>query len=465
MTDLKPYPYQKIGIFRMDHRFRGKALNSDDVGLGKSVQALMASIPYRQKRPLIIVCPASCKYQWETEVKKWIPKWRCWILEGRYKHQKLPLDIPEVIILNWDILESWQDFITSLKPNVLIGDEIHNIKNRGSRRKPVKRTKAFRAIARKVKYVYGLSGTPFENKPAELYTILNVLRKDMFPNFVSFGNRYCDPKPTPFGVTYEGATRKKELNRLLKRNLMVRRTKEQVLKDLPPIRRSIVPIVLPPKEMSEYEEAEKNIVRWLFKNKPSKALRSMNAVHLTRMNHLLSLISELKYDQVAEWIDDFLENNDEKLAVFGHHRKLLRKLHERYKNQSVLVYGGIKGRKRQLAIDSFVSNKGKRLFIGGIKACGEGMNKLQTVCSYMAILELVWNPMKITQVEGRLHRLLQRNRVMVFYLITRKTVEGYMANALMRKERIFKAIMDGKFTGSMEFDIFKSVIRHLERKK
>lgn len=461
---LKPYPFQLRGIRRMTDKFHGRALNADDVGLGKTLQAILASKPYRHKRPIVVVCPASVKWGWEAEVHKWT-KWRCWICEGRTPPKRVPMSIPEVIILNWDILPYWVDFLIKLKPNVFIPDEVHYIKNAGTNKHPVLRTRAARKLARRVKYIFPLSGTPFENRPMELYVVLNMLRPDLFPARVPFGNRFCDPVVTRWGVTYDGATRKKELNKLLKSNLMVRRTRHQVRKDLPPLQRTIVPVELPRRDREQYKEAESNIIKWLFKHKPSKAFRALNAIHLSRMNHLLGLISELKYDHVVQWIDNFLATTDQKLCVFGHHRDFLKKLHNHYKSQAVLVYGGVKGKKRQLAIDQFVADKRIRLFIGGIKACGEGINKLQLVCHNMLIAELIWVGLKLLQVEGRLDRLGQKNRVQINYLIAEDTVEALLCRAIMRKQKNFKAIMDGKFKEKTEFDLFKSVVRQLEKKR
>lgn len=464
MSKLKPYKFQRRGIRRMTDKFHGRAINADDVGLGKSVQALMAAVPYRHKKPIVVVCPASVKWGWEAEVHKWT-KWRCWICEGRTPPKRKPISVPEVIIINWDILHHWEKFLFKLNPNVLILDEIHYMKNLGTNKHPVLRSRAARRLGRRIKYIYGLSGTPFENKPAELFPSLNTIRKDLFPAFVPFGNRFCDPQVSFYGVTYDGATRKKELNKLLKRELMVRRTRHQVRKDLPPLQRSIVPVELPRKDREQYKEAESNIIKWLFKHKPAKAFRALNAIHLSRMNHLLALISELKYDHVVQWIDNFLATTDQKLTVFGHHRDFLKKLHLHYKDKSVLVYGGVKGKKRQLAIDQFVADRRIRLFIGGIRACGEGINKLQHVCHTMLIAELIWVGLKLLQVEGRLDRLGQKDRVQINYLIAEDTVEALLCRAILRKQKNFKAIIDGKFKEKTEFDIFRSVVRQLEKKR
>lgn len=453
---IKPYAFQKIGIWRMVNVFKGRSLNADDVGLGKSMQALNASLPYRRKGHIVIVCPNSVKYGWEAEVKKHTDM-QSWILEGRKPPTTKPFYVPPIIIINWEILDGWAEWLIANVPiTVVIPDEIHYAKTRSALR-----TKALIRLCKSVPTIFPLSGTPFENCPAELFVTLHLLRPDLFKSFVPFGKRYCDPKYSQWGTTYKGATRIKELNRLLKKHVMVRRKFSEVVKDLPPITRSLVPLKI---KMKEYEEAETNIVRWLYKHKPDKAHKASVAKHLVKLNHLLTLVAELKLEEVTKWIDNFLETTDRKITVYGHHREFLEKLHEKYKNTSVLVYGGLGAKKKQLRIDDFVRNKNKRIFFASIMAMGTGVNKLQEVCHDMAVVELVWVGLKLLQVEGRLHRLGQKNKVNVSYLVAKGTVEDILCRAIHRKQKDFNSIIDGD-RKRQEFSIFHSVIDTMTTKK
>jgi SNF2 family DNA or RNA helicase len=185
------------------------------------------------------------------------------------------------------------------------------------------------------------------------------------------------------------------------------------------------------------------------------------------MNYLLSLIADLKLPAVIKWIDEFLEQNPtEKLVVFGHHRKFLDALHAHYSDKSVLVYGKIKGKKRQDRINAFVDESHIRIFFGGIMAAGTGINRLQEASKVIAITELIWNPKKLEQVEGRLHRMGQKDNVLAFYLITKDTAETILCKSIFTKSENIDAIVDGKFRkGANEFSIFKRVVNALERKR
>lgn len=449
------YPFQSIGIFRMRKRFKGRALLADDPGLGKTRQALKASLPFRHKRPIVVVCPAGVKYQWESEVKS-ILGFNSWVLEGQTPPRRMPLQIPPVIIVNWEILQYWVRKLKQIRPSVLIGDEIHYAKNARA-----KRTRALCKMAKAIPHTYFLSGTPFENCPRELFVSLNILRPDIFPSFKPFGDRYCSPKFTPWGITYNGATRMHELHKLLKKHVMVRRTKDQVAKQLPPITRTVVPLAI---NRRKYEEMEENFVKWMFKHKPDKAYKAKEVTFLSKLNYSLQFTAELKLKSVMEWIDNFLETTDKKLVVFGHHRAFLEALHKRYPEISTLRYGGMGKKKKKLALDLFLKKKKVRLFFGGIMAAGTGLDKLQTVCSDIAIAEFIWIGLKLLQVEGRIHRLGQKNPVNAYYLVAKRTIESMLINSCHRKQKYFNSVIDN-MEFENEFEIIKTFIEKIKYKR
>ncbi len=437
----------------MRRQFKGRALLADDPGLGKTIQAILASIPFRRKRPIIVVCPSGIKEQWEREWKKWTGL-DCWVLEGQKPPKFKPLRVPPVIIVNWEILQYWWVYLKRLKPSVVIADEVHYAKNSGTYR-----SKALLYLCRCkwIVAIFGLSGTPFENCPAELFPILHILRPDKFPKFKPFGQRFCDPKYTHWGIKYEGATRKKELRKLLKSTCMVRRRFESVIKDLPPVQRTVVRVQI---NRKKYEEAEKNIVKWLIKNRPEKAYKAQFVNHLAKMNYLLQYTAELKIKEIEKWIDNFLETSDQKVCVFGYNRAFLEHFHNKYKDISVLRYGGMSKKAKESAFHKFTKTKKCRLLFGSIPHAGTGLDGLQKVCWYMAVVQLMWNPMKLVQLEKRLHRILQKHPVSVTYVVADKTVEDYMCTSVIRKQKNFNSIIDGK-KGKVELNILKTVMKKM----
>ena len=246
---------------------------------------------------------------------------------------------------------------------------------------------------------------------------------------------------------------------------MIRRKKEDVLKDLPPITRTIIPQDI---DRKEYKEAEEDFITWLFKNKPNSAMKmvhSNTAIQLTKLTYLLGLIAKLKTPSVIRWIEDFMEDTDKKLVVFGHHRAFLEELHTKFKDQSVLIYGGVSLKERTKLIDRFATDKKVRIFFGSITAAGMGINKLQTVCSDVLMAELVWTSTKILQAEGRLHRIGQKNPVSVYYLVAKDTVESVLCRAIHTKQAIINSIVDNIETENQEFDILSDVFSELKKRR
>lgn len=438
----------------MLNKFKGRALLADDMGLGKSISSLYAAIQLRRNKPIVVVCPNPVKWSWEDEVKTHT-NLQSWVCEGRRPPKKIPPYVPPIIILNWEILQYWKSFLKKLKVFVIIVDELHYAKN-----PKAKRTVALRSLCRPIKFIFGLSGTPFENCPAELWVGLNIIRPDLYPSFPPFAKRFCKPRRTPWGIDYTGASNIPELKRRLRRELMVRRTRQQVLKDLPPVNQKVVRLDI---NRKEYDKAEKNILAWLISK--GKSIRGMLAAPgMNRCGELLRLVAEEKQSAVIQWIDDFLATTDRKLVLFGHHHKFLKPLYEHYKAQAVLVDGTVKGRDRRAAIDAFCRLKAKRIFLGSITAAGTGINKLQTVCSDVAIGEFIWVPQKISQAIARIQRMGQRFKVNSYFLVAKDTIEYLLCRALIRKQNVFDAIMDGnKVTG--DFDILKRVVSQLVKKQ
>ena len=241
---------------------------------------------------------------------------------------------------------------------------------------------------------------------------------------------------------------------------MIRRKRRAVLKELPPVTPTLVPLKI---NRTNYAEAEENIIAWLVSK--GKSIRgALTAPGFTKFNHLLQLTAEEKKKELIKWIDEFLENTDEKLVLFGYHRDFLRPLYEHYKKVAVIVDGKVKGRQRQAAINEFVNKKVKRLFFGNIIAAGTGINKLQRACHHVAIGEFIFNPQKIKQAIARVDRMGQRNPVSLYFLFASGTVEEKVAKTLIKKQAMFDTILDGGKSDG-EFNVLVDVARSLRKRK
>jgi len=287
------------------------------MGLGKTIQALWY-FKRNKKSPVVVICPASLKYNWAREAAVHIRE-RAEILEGTKPPKKKVFKQNPFVIINYEILGPWLDYLIDLDPQLVILDECQYIKNRRA-----KRTRYVKQLVKGVPHVLALSGTPLTNRPAELWTTLNIIRPDLFKSFMSYALEYCNARRTPWGWEYKGAKNLDKLHDILTENCMVRRRKVDVLKDLPAKSRHVVSVPL--ENRHEYDEAEEDLILWLSKYSKRKANNAARAERLVKMGYLKRLAATLKLKAVTDWIDRFLEETDEKLVVFAIHRDIIKSL-------------------------------------------------------------------------------------------------------------------------------------------
>jgi len=401
-----------------------------------------------------VVCPASVKWQWEREARRILGRVRIVVLEGR-STKGVHLNGVDLIIVNYDILKDWVLKLQLLKPKTVILDEVQATGNR------TQKTAASRALCYRVPYVLGLSGTPLLNRPWELFNSLNIIRPDVFRNRFEFGHRYCDPKQTPWGWQYKGASHLDELHKILTENLMVRRRKEDVLPDLPAKVRRV--ITLPLRDEEEYQQASTDFLRWLAEKKPTRVVKAIKAQALVKVGYLLQLAARLKIRYAVEWINQFLEDTDEKLVIYAIHKQAIKALARTCKAKSVIIDGSVTGRKRLELVERFRKDRSIRLMIGNIRAAGTGIDGLQ-VASNVVFFELPWQPGAVLQAEDRIYRIGTTKEAWIWFMVAKDTIEVKLCKLLQQKQEILSSVLDG---GEMvgDFDVFNKLIRQLAREK
>lgn len=468
---LHLYKFQIEGVIHIE-KCNGRALIADEMGLGKTIQALAwLRMHKNKKRPVIVVCPSSLKYNWEDEAKKWLrPGNDIEILSG-----KTPDVVTgEFVIINYDILHYWLAEIIDARPRVLIVDEAQYVKNGKANR-----SKAVAKLARAIPNVIGLSGTPIENKPFDIYNIVNIINNTIFPNEFLFKRRYCKMKQGYGGHwVMTGASKTEELHRILTSSVMIRRKKEDVLKDLPP--KQIVTIPLSINNSKEYRKAEQEFIQYVAENF-EKDLKNLNkklkeetaefekaqnikvdltlskseiqqltrekiqriskAPTLAKIETLKQIAAQGKIAEFISWVKDFLESG-EKLVIFAVHKKIITQLENAFPKIHVKVDGSVKGIKRQEAKNKFQTDPNVKLFIGNIKAAGVGLTL--TAASKAAIIEFPWNPGELSQAGDRIHRITQTKKVFIYRFVAHGTIEEKILRLLNEKEKVIGEILDGK---------------------
>lgn len=430
MTQL--YPYQREGIRWIDY-FDGRILLADEMGLGKSIQALVWA-HLRKRWPLIVVCPASLKWNWEREVRKHLNR-PSEILRGRIPSRRRRWNrLTPIQIINYDILEGWVPSLKAIEPATIIVDECQRIKDSNALR-----SRMTIELCKDVPHVIALSGTPITNRPAEFFTVLRLLRPDLFRSWLDFGMRYCGATLTMRGWDFSGATNLAELHALLTRHVMVRRRKEDVLPQLPSKRRILVPLGID--NPNEYRRAEDDFIGWLRSQSPARAAKARHAQRMVQFGYLKRLAQRLKLPNALDWVDTFLESG-RKLVAFCQQTDTIRQLQQRFPPPlSTMVDGSVAGRRRMQAVDRFQKIPNCRLFIGQTAAAGEGITL--TASSDVAFIELGVTPGECVQAEDRIHRIGQTQQSTIYYLVARRTIEERLCAVIQRKQVILESVVDG----------------------
>ena len=424
----KLYRFQEEGVAFLNH-CQGRSLIGDEMGLGKTVQAL-EWLNQSKAYPVLVVCPGSLKVNWSRESVKWLKK----IPGIEILWSREPYKVTgKILIINYDILINWTSYLKRKKLQTIILDECQQIKNLKTQR-----TQAVLKVCHKVPHVIGLSGTPILNRPIEFFNILSLIAPHIFPSYLKYGLRYCDPKLEWGKINYKGASNTVELHKRVGK-VMIRRLKREVLSELPDKIRTVVPLRLD--NLSDYRRAEQDLIKWIHRTTgKDSAEKAAKAEALTRVAVLKKLAMKGKFAACAEWITNFLES-DEKLIVFAVHHKTIDAVVNAFPRITVRVDSRMSMDARQKSVDAFQTSSNVRLIVGGLKSMGVGLTL--TAASNVCMLELGWSPGEHDQAESRAHRIGQTNAVNIWYLLAEESIEEKISRLIDKKRKVVESVLDG----------------------
>ena len=486
---LEYLDYQKAGIEAI--LSRKHTLLADEMGLGKTIIVLgainalhlapgsVANEPGGQANRVVVVCPASLKTVWEDEANKWlIPDFKIGVVN---KPDAFDLDDgkkqPWMLILNYERLLSpgvWET-LNGQNIDLLVLDEAHYVKNPDAQRTRCilggKKTKRFPKVVRGLfeqsHRVVALTGTPIKNRTKELQPLAGAMAPETFGNFFQFAHRFCDAKKEKIWTkewdeeirqkvakqntvwSFDGHSNLDQLQRELRQTIMIRRLKKDVLKDLPPKRRQLIRLPVPNAEVSDLIKQELGECQRL--HDPAKSFEENvttlqeniigGASKLAKIRHQLGM---LKVPQVAEHVKMLLEN-DEKILLFAHHRAVVEELFKTLGKQSTFVYGGMPMAERKKRMEAFQENDKTRVFIGSIKATGEGLTL--TAAGIVLFAEGSWVPGDLTQAEDRVHRkglkeTLKTAFLLIQHLVYDNSADAKVLKVAMKKQAVAEQALD-----------------------
>jgi superfamily II DNA or RNA helicase len=433
---------------------------ADDMGLGKTIQTL-ALLQYNKKNPQpsvkeddvphslfpgpapkltsLIIVPASLIYNWENETRKFIPGFKVHIHKGvQRKKSTSHFGNFDVIISSYHTVRQDIEIISGFKFHYIILDESQVIKNPASM--------LYRSVIQlKSDYKLVLTGTPIENSLTDLWTQLNFVNPGLLGNLTFFRREYAKPIEKEKDDSTETKLKK------LIRPFILRRTKEMVARDLPPITEQTVYCDMTEEQEKLYEEEKSSVRNSILKNIEMEGIEKSTIVVLQGLmklrqisNHPLLAYDEYtadsgKFETVLSDIENVV-NEGHKILVFSSfvmHLKLFAGELEKKKIRFSMLTGASTNRAK--IVNSFQDDFSNKVFLISLKAGGLGLNL--TAADYVFILDPWWNPASEMQALNRAHRIGQSKNVFVYRYISTGTLEEKIATLQKRKSRLAEAFV------------------------
>jgi SNF2 family DNA or RNA helicase len=421
----------------------GNALLADEMGLGKTVETLAYLATENQTFPALVIAPLVTLNNWQREIGKFLKKKS---KNGKLLETHVPtstlirngksqdLGRFDFYIINYDLLYKRIDDLSKLNLKTIICDEVQHLRSKSTKKySAVKKLAALKSV----KYRIGLSGTPIYNRGSEIWPIVDILRPGLLGSFKEFCEYFCYVNEKGKAIVLEN--KRESLGEELRKHVMLRRKKSDVLKEL--------------KEKVRYKEVIDADINYYHKelDKIWKKLEEDQKNAETAFDKFTSYKRAIqserqaagiaKLPHVIEFVKNIMEI-EESVIVFCHHKAIHHLLHKslgEYLPASII--GGQTDRERQKHIDMFQAGETK-LMIAGLRAGNVGINLSRA--RYVIFAELDWSPAIHRQAEDRLHRIGQKNTVFAYYLIGNGTLDDHVANVLVDKSYEIDAIMDEK---------------------
>jgi len=445
LLKLPLYPYQAEGaLFAVR---AGRALIGDEMGLGKTIQAVAAAEILARHfgvAKVLVVCPTSLKYQWQSEIARYCGRESRVIAGGRTQRQKEYAADDYCKITNYEKLKSDLDLISAWAPSLVIVDEAQRVKNWN--------TIAARALKRiDSPFAIVLTGTPLENKLEELISIVQFVDQHRLgPTWKLLHEHQV--KDEVGRVT--GYTGLEKIGQTLA-PIMIRRRKSEVLLQLPSRTDQNLLVPMTEMQMVHHQDNADIVARIVQRWRKTKYLSDKDQRRLTcalqnmRMScnstYLLDQETDhgVKADELATLLDGLFVQPDAKVVVFSQWMRtqdiVVRRLDERG-IAYVRFHGGVPSEKRPDLIARFRDDPDCRVFLS-TDAGSTGLN-LQHA-STLVNMDLPWNPALLEQRISRIHRMGQRHPVQIINYVSKGTIEEGMLSVLAFKRSLSAGILDG----------------------
>lgn len=439
-------PFQQEGLsFLLEH---DRCLLADEMGLGKTVQAL-SFLATSKRFPAMIICPPHLTSNWGDETARFLrvdgmPP-RVHTIRG-LKPYELPA--ADVYIMHYLLLRGWKDELPKLGMQCIIFDEIQELRHTGT-----EKYSAASLLSDSCEQVIGLSGTPIYNKGGEIWNVVNILDYHFLGDWESFTREWC------YGYSGDVVMKPDVLGAYLKREgVMLRRTKDEVLKELPPKRRLVQELDWNDRVYAKLmAPVLPRLVQWHEDASLTASQRAILEESISQQARQATGIAKAPF--VCQFVKTLLEGG-EKVLLFAHHHQVM----DIYKQEMKAYHPGfITGRETQLqkemAVGRFTSG-GTDVLCISLRAAS-GLNLQRATCVVFG--ELDWSPAVHSQAEDRAHRIGQLDSLLCYYLVAPQGSDADMQEALGLKVSQFVGLMGDRTATAQEVAISANQARrHVE---
>ncbi len=438
-TELLPYQLDGIA-FAVG---RGRAVIADDMGLGKTIQGIGVSELLAQDADIskvLIICPASLKSQWRIEIERFTGR-NCQLILGSLKERGAQYNNECFFtICNYEQVLRDINTIEKVKWDLIILDEGQRIKNWET-----KTSQTIKAL--KSRFALVLTGTPLENRLDELHSIIEFIDDRRLGPAFRFYNQHRITNEKGKLLGYKNL----DLLREKLKPILIRRTRKEVLRELPP-RTTEIRRITPTEEQLTVHNQNKKIVSQILKKKyisEMDLLRLQKALLICRMSANSTFLVDKqppgyssKLKEIDSLLDQLMSEDDRKVVLFSEWTTMLNLIEpilEKKNIRYVRLDGSVPQKKRLGLVSIFQKEPDCRFFIT-TNAGSTGLN-LQAANTVINV-DLPWNPAILEQRIGRAHRMGQKRPVHIFLLVTEDTLEENLLGTLSAKQALFTAALD-----------------------
>jgi len=438
------FPYQKEGVLFAAQK--GRAMIADEMGLGKTIQAIAVAELLKKEvliSNVVVVCPTSLKYQWQAEIRKFSDS-SVVVIEGlpHIRKEQYKKDAFYKIV-SYHTLKNDIEFVNQTDVDLVILDEAQRIKNwKTQLAQGVKKINS--------RYAVVLTGTPLENKMEELYSIVQFIDPFKMGPYHTFLNRYQEFNDAGKVIGYRNLN---EIGELLS-DVMIRRKKDKVLKDLPERIDKNLLVPMTEMQMDWHTEFQNVVARLVFKWRRYRFLSEQDRQKLLINLNLMRMVCDSTYiidektrhdtkiDELMNILEEYFDGNKEKVVIFSQWARMTRLIASELDARGISyqnLHGGVPSAKRKELFEVFNNDPESRVFLS-TDAGSTGLN-LQSA-SMLINMDIPWNPAILEQRIARIHRIGQKNNITVLNFVATGTIEHRMLDVLKIKSSLAEGILD-----------------------